>query len=73
MRITATITEKSQITIPKVVRDKIGGRILEFILEGETIQLKYVPSVGGSLAAFADRYVPLEEVREAVWGTHAAE
>lgn len=52
MRITATITEKGQITIPKVVRDKIGGRILEFILEGESIQLKCVPNVGGSLATF---------------------
>ncbi len=73
MRITATITEKGQVTIPKVVRDTIDSRVIEFILEDGIIQVKSVPNVGGSLSGYAERYVPLEEVREAVWGTHASE
>ena len=67
VRITATITENGQVTVPKVVRDRIHSRIIEFVLEDGTVQIKGVPSVEGSLSAFADGYVPLEEVRDTVW------
>ncbi len=70
MRITATITEKGQVTVPKAVRDRIRSRVIEFVMDGDGIQIRSVQSVGGSLAAYAGSFVPLEEVREAVWGTH---
>ena len=66
MRITATITKKGQITIPKIIRDKIQSRVIEFVVEDDTIQIKGVPSVEGSLSTFTNKYVPLEVVRERV-------
>jgi len=73
MRITATITEKGQVTVPKVIRDRIRSRIIEFVTDGDGIQIRGVQSVGGSLAAFSGEYIPLEEVREAVWGAHESD
>ena len=73
MRITATITEKGQVTVPKAVRDRIQSRIIEFVLDGDRIEIKSVPSVGGSLSIYSEGYDPIEEVREAVWGRHEAE
>lgn len=68
MRVTATVTSKGQVTLPKAIRDKLGARIIEFVAEGSRIEIRPVPDAAGSLAEFAGSYVPLEEARRAVWG-----
>lgn len=65
---TATITSKGQITIPKAIRDQLPGRVVEFLLRDGEVILRPVESVGGSLSEYAQNYVPLEEVRTAIWG-----
>lgn len=47
--ITATITTKGQVTIPKAVRDALGlqeGQQVVFLIEGERAYLHPVPSRG---------------------------
>jgi AbrB family looped-hinge helix DNA binding protein len=68
MRITATITAKGQVTIPLPVRKQLKGRIIEFILEGDRVEIRPVSNAAGSLSEYASEYVPLEEAREATWG-----
>jgi AbrB family looped-hinge helix DNA binding protein len=68
VRITATITDKGQITIPRAIRERLRGKIVEFVVTDESIELRNVPSFAGGLAAYADGYTPLEEVRELTWG-----
>jgi len=65
---TATITSKGQITIPKAIRDQLPGRVVEFVVRDGEILLRPVESVAGSLAEYAPAYVPMEQVRDAVWG-----
>jgi bifunctional DNA-binding transcriptional regulator/antitoxin component of YhaV-PrlF toxin-antitoxin module len=68
MRITATITAKGQVTIPLLIRKRLKGRIIEFVVEGERVEIRPVPSAAGSLSEFGGAYVPIEQAREAVWG-----
>ncbi len=68
MRITATITAKGQVTIPLLVRKQLKGRIIEFILEDDRVEIRPVSSAAGSLSEYASEYVPLAEAREATWG-----
>jgi len=70
MRITATITQKGQVTIPKVIRNRIKSRVIEFIMDDDHIEIKPIQSVAGSLSRFAVTYTPIEEVRQSVWGNH---
>jgi AbrB family looped-hinge helix DNA binding protein len=70
MRITATITSKGQITIPKAIREQLRGSIVEFSFSDGVITLRELPSVEGSLASYADAYIPLEEVREQTFNRH---
>lgn len=73
MHITATITDKGQITIPRVIRDQFKGKIVEFIVNEDRIELREVPDVAGSLSAYADGYTPIETVREKTWGEYGRE
>jgi bifunctional DNA-binding transcriptional regulator/antitoxin component of YhaV-PrlF toxin-antitoxin module len=70
MRITATITAKGQVTIPLLIRNRLKGRIIEFVVEGERVEIRPVPSAASSLSEFGGAFVPLEEAREATWGDH---
>ena len=67
MALTAKITSKGQVTIPKKVRDFLEGDTVEFIISDDTVIVKPVKSVGGALARYATKRVPLEEVRKKVW------
>ncbi|MFZ4617707.1 MAG: AbrB/MazE/SpoVT family DNA-binding domain-containing protein [Rectinemataceae bacterium] len=71
MRATATISSKGQVTLPKAVRDQLGGRVIEFIAEDGRIEIRRVESVAGSLAAYSKGGATMEEVREATWGNDA--
>jgi len=70
----AKVSKKGQITIPKSIRKKLNirenGAVL-FIIENGEVKLKGVPagaaeSLAGSLKEYAERYVPLDKVREKI-------
>lgn len=71
MTITAHITSKGQLTIPKKIRNLLNSRIVEFVVEDDRIEVRAVSSVAAGLKRYASSYVPLQEVREAVWGDDA--
>ena len=64
---TAKITSKGQVTIPKRVREILESNTVEFIISDNTVIVKPVKSVGGTLAKYAMKHVPLKEVRKKVW------
>jgi AbrB family looped-hinge helix DNA binding protein len=77
----AKVSKKGQITIPKTIRKKLGidkeGGVLFLVEDGE-IKLKGTPSgraedLAGSLKEYADRYVPLEKIRDEIQGKIADE
>jgi AbrB family looped-hinge helix DNA binding protein len=67
MALTAKITSKGQVTIPKRVRDVLESNTVEFIISDDTVIVRPVRSVGGALAKYAATHVPLKEVRDKVW------
>ncbi len=68
MPVTAKITRKGQVTIPKEMRDILQSDVVEFEKVGnDEIVIKPVKSVGGSLKKYTKKYVPLKEVKHKVW------
>lgn len=67
MSLTAKITSKGQITIPKAIRKALDGDVVEFQLVNDQIILKPVNSVGGALKKYAKKAKSLHEVREKAW------
>lgn len=68
MCFTSTITSKGQITIPKAILERLKGRVVEFVVTADTIELRPAESAQAGLSEYAPSYIPLDEVREAVWG-----
>ena len=74
MHATATITARGQLTLPRPVRNILNTRTVEFeITDGNTVLLRPVESVAGSLSGYAKRYRPVNSVREQVWKEVASE
>lgn len=67
MALTAKITSKGQVTIPKAIRQVLKGDVVEFQVIDNQVILKAVTAVGGALKGYAKGYQPLDEVREKVW------
>ena len=69
MAITAKITEKGQVTIPRKIREKLNSEVVEFEIVDDAVLIKPVRSVAGSLRAHSHK-VPrsFEEAREEGWG-----
>ena len=67
MAFTVKITSKGQVTIPRKVRDFLESNTVEFVISDDTVIVKPVKSVGGALAKYATKRVPIREVREKVW------
>lgn len=67
MAITATITSKGQITLPRDVRKALGSSTVEFRVDGETVMLLPVKSVAGALEKYAGAKAPFKKVRESAW------
>ena len=67
MAMTAKITSKGQVTIPKRVREILDSNTVEFVISDNAVIVKPVKSVGGALAKYATKYVPLRDVRKKVW------
>ena len=69
MAITAKITEKGQVTIPRKIREKLNSQIVEFEIVDDTVLIKPVRSVAGSLRAHSNKGPrSFGEAREKAWG-----
>ena len=77
----AKISKKGQITIPKLIREKLkikkNGAIL-FLVEDNEVKIKGVPDMqweelSGSLKKYAKGYIPLKKIREKIQDEIAAE
>ena len=77
----AKISKKGQVTIPKVIREKLKiekeGGVL-FLMEDDVVKLKGVPTepadrLAGSLNKYAEKYVPLDKIRQRIKGKIADE
>jgi AbrB family looped-hinge helix DNA binding protein len=67
MSITATITSKGQITIPRAARMALNTNTVEVEIRGELVILRPVKSVAGVLAAYAKGEEAFSDVRDKVW------
>lgn len=67
MSVTATITSKGQLTLPRDVRKALGSSTVEIEVVGEKVVLRPVRSVAGALSKYAGKEAPLKEIREKVW------
>jgi bifunctional DNA-binding transcriptional regulator/antitoxin component of YhaV-PrlF toxin-antitoxin module len=68
MSVTATITSRGQLTLPKSIRKLVSGNIVELEPTAAGILIRSVESVAGSLSAFARKDAEdLSAVRETVW------
>ncbi|MGA1796941.1 MAG: AbrB/MazE/SpoVT family DNA-binding domain-containing protein [bacterium] len=64
------ISKKGQVTIPKVIREKLGTNIVSFVIEKDEIKIKPVDKeTYGRLKRYSKRYIPIEEAREKTWGS----
>ncbi|MEE8431129.1 MAG: AbrB/MazE/SpoVT family DNA-binding domain-containing protein [Candidatus Desulfatibia sp.] len=77
----AKISKKGQVTIPKVIREKLKiekeGGVL-FLMEDDVVKLKGIPAepvdrLAGSLNKYAEKYVPLDKIRQRIKGKIADE
>ena len=73
MSVTATITSKGQLTLPKAVRNILNTNTVEIEVIDDEVRLKPVRSVAGALGKYAGKEAPIHEIREKVWEevTHA--
>jgi bifunctional DNA-binding transcriptional regulator/antitoxin component of YhaV-PrlF toxin-antitoxin module len=67
MNAVATMTSRGQVTLPRIVREFLHSRILEFEVRDDVVLVRPVQSVAGSLAAYAGKHRPLSEVRSKTW------
>ena len=67
----AKITDKGQVTIPRQIRDLLGSRHVEFVVEKEQVILRPVPTARGSLSDYAAP--SLREREEGAWPRAVAE
>ena len=64
------ISKKGQVTIPKVIREKLGTNIVSFVIEKDEVKIKPVDKeTYGRLKRYSKRYIPIEEARETAWGS----
>jgi bifunctional DNA-binding transcriptional regulator/antitoxin component of YhaV-PrlF toxin-antitoxin module len=74
MSISAKITRKGQVTIPRRIREKLKSEVIEFAIVKGQVVIKPLPSVAGSLRAHGKKEsIPFQEARENAWGEVAQE
>jgi len=67
MTVTATITSRGQLTLPKEARRAIKTSTVVIQVDGETVVLRPARCVAGALAEYAGSKAPLRDIREKVW------
>jgi len=63
----AKITSKGQVTLPRVIRELLAAKVIEFNVRDGEVTIRPVRSAAGSLSAYSKKHVPLKAVREQVW------
>lgn len=64
------ITRKGQVTIPKVIRDKLRADAVYFEVEDDVVMVKPVRDAAGSLSAYAGNVRPgvsMKRLRDKAW------
>jgi AbrB family looped-hinge helix DNA binding protein len=64
------ITRKGQVTIPKEIREKLKANAVYFEVEDDTVMVKPVRDVAGSLREYAGNVKPgasMRQVKEKAW------
>lgn len=64
------ITRKGQVTIPKEIREKLKANSVYFEVEDDTVMVKPVRDVAGSLREYAGNVKPsasMRQVKEKAW------
>jgi AbrB family looped-hinge helix DNA binding protein len=68
MSITAKITKKGQVTIPKKIRKRLNSQVIEFDIVDNNVLMRPVKSVAGSLTSYSRKRAPsFKEERERAW------
>jgi bifunctional DNA-binding transcriptional regulator/antitoxin component of YhaV-PrlF toxin-antitoxin module len=67
MSVTATITSKGQLTLPRDVRKALDSNTVELKVDGETVVLTPIRSIAGALDKYAGKKAPFNKIREKVW------
>lgn len=67
MTVTAKITSKGQLTIPRAARMALKTNTVEVEIQGDTVILRPVKSVAGALAGYAKGVENFADVRAKVW------
>lgn len=68
MAITAKITQKGQVTIPRKIRDKLGSEVIEFDIVKDQVIIRPIASLAGSLRDYGKKKSPpFEKAREKAW------
>lgn len=65
--VTAKVTSKGQITLPKRAREALGSDVVEIEIEEGQVLRRPVRSLGGALREFAKEPKSFSEIRENVW------
>jgi len=74
MSITAKITQKGQVTIPRRIRDKLKSEVIEFAIVKDQVVIRPLQSVAGSLRAYGRKEsIHFKEAREKAWEEIAQE
>ena len=67
MSVTAKITTKGQLTLPRIAREALGTNTVEIEIVDGKVLISPVQSVAGTLAQYAAGDVPLKKIRAKVW------
>ena len=68
MSITAKITQKGQVTIPRKIRDKLGSEVVEFDIVKDQVIIRPIVSIAGSLSDYGKKKsLPFGKAREKAW------
>ena len=68
MSVTAKVTAKGQITLPRSAREALGSDVVEIEVGQGQVLLRPVRSQAGALRSYAKGDKSLREIREQVWG-----
>ncbi len=64
------ITQKGQVTIPKEIREKLKSNAVYFEVEDDTVMVKPVRDVAGSLSEYAGKVKPgvsMRQMKDKAW------
>jgi hypothetical protein len=70
---TVKIIQNGQISLPSSIRATLHGDTVHLVAEAGVVKLETASNLAGSLKNYAKEYVPLDAIREQIWGEGANE